>query len=54
MLPGNGTLVTGTVFSGQVRVGDLLPCPAGTQVRVRGIHAQDRKAKVVSPASAVR
>lgn len=43
-LAGIGTVVTGTVFSGRVRVGDrLLLSPAGTEVRVRAIHAQNRE-----------
>jgi selenocysteine-specific elongation factor len=42
-LAGTGTIVTGTVFSGEVRVGDkLVVSPSGTEVRVRGIHAQNR------------
>jgi selenocysteine-specific elongation factor len=42
-IAGAGTVVTGTVFSGSVRVGDkLLVSPSGTEVRVRGIHAQNR------------
>jgi selenocysteine-specific elongation factor len=42
-LAGTGTVVTGTVFSGEVRVGDkLVVSPSGTEVRVRGIHAQNR------------
>ena len=41
---GAGLVVTGTVFSGHVAVGDrLLVSPRGLEVRVRGIHAQDRK-----------
>jgi selenocysteine-specific elongation factor len=41
-LAGSGTVVTGTVFSGAVRIGDkLLVSPSGTEVRVRGIHAQN-------------
>jgi selenocysteine-specific elongation factor len=44
-LSGHGTVVTGTVFSGQVRTGDTVAVmPAGTQVRVRSIHAQNRAA----------
>lgn len=44
-LAGAGTVVTGTVFSGVVRVGDRLTLsPAGTPVRVRSIHAQNRPA----------
>ena len=45
-LPGHGTMVTGTVFSGQVNSGDaLMLMPAGTPVRVRSIHAQNRPAE---------
>jgi len=43
---GAGTVVTGTVFSGQVAVGDrLLLSPSGRPIRVRGIHAQNRPAE---------
>jgi len=42
-LPGHGTVVTGTVFSGQVRTGDTVAVmPAGIRVRVRSIHTQNR------------
>ena len=42
-LPGQGTVVTGTVFGGQVKVGDQLTHSAtGTSVRVRSIHAQNQ------------
>lgn len=42
-LPGQGTVVTGTVFNGQVRVGDTLAHSAsGQTVRVRSIHAQNQ------------
>jgi selenocysteine-specific elongation factor len=42
-LAGTGTVVTGTVFSGEVRIGDkLVVSPSGTEVRVRGIHAQNQ------------
>jgi selenocysteine-specific elongation factor len=42
-LSGHGTVVTGTVFSGQIRSGDIVAVmPSGTQVRVRSIHAQNR------------
>ncbi|HXV06784.1 MAG TPA: selenocysteine-specific translation elongation factor [Burkholderiales bacterium] len=45
-LKGTGTVVTGAVHSGTVRVGDeLLLSPPGIPVRVRGIHAQDRAAE---------
>ncbi|KGH08597.1 selenocysteine-specific translation elongation factor [Comamonas thiooxydans] len=42
-LPGQGTVVTGTVFNGQVRVGDTLAhSTSGQTVRVRSIHAQNQ------------
>jgi selenocysteine-specific elongation factor len=45
-LTGAGTVVTGIVLDGRVRVGDrLLVSPAGLEVRVRGIHAQGRPAE---------
>ncbi|MCY0385837.1 selenocysteine-specific translation elongation factor [Robbsia sp. Bb-Pol-6] len=47
-LPGQGTVVTGTVFAGRVAVGETLdrvPETAGAlPVRVRSIHAQNRPA----------
>jgi len=44
-LTGHGTIVTGTVFAGQVRTGDIVNVmPAGTAVRVRSIHTQNRVA----------
>ena len=49
-LDGIGTVVTGTVFDGTVRVGDRLTIsPLGIEVRVRGLHAQNRKAERASP-----
>jgi len=43
-LPGAGTVVTGTMLSGRVAVGDaVVVSPLGLPARVRGIHAQDRK-----------
>ncbi|HEY8622723.1 MAG TPA: selenocysteine-specific translation elongation factor, partial [Casimicrobiaceae bacterium] len=46
-LLGVGTVVTGTVHSGQVQVGaGMVIAPSGRQVRVRGIHAQHRPAEV--------
>ena len=46
-LDGLGTTVTGTVFSGEVRVGDeLRVTPSGLPVRVRSIHAQNRPAEL--------
>jgi selenocysteine-specific elongation factor len=45
-LDGLGTVVTGTVFAGETRVGDELRItPSGTPVRVRSIHAQNRPAE---------
>ena len=42
-LPGRGTVATGTARSGRVQVGDTLAVmPAGIEVRVRSIHAQNR------------
>ena len=44
-LSGIGTVVTGTVFAGRVAVGDrLMISPLGVEVRVRGLHAQNRVA----------
>lgn len=45
-LAGAGVVVTGTVFSGGVSVGDRLTLsPQGTAVRVRAIHAQNQQAQ---------
>jgi selenocysteine-specific elongation factor len=42
-LPGRGTVATGTALAGCVHVGDTITVmPAGTPVRVRSIHAQNR------------
>ncbi len=42
-ISGAGTVVTGTVFSGHASTGDrLYVAPAMREVRLRGIHAQDR------------
>jgi selenocysteine-specific elongation factor len=42
-LTGHGTVVTGTVFSGQIRSGDTVAVmPSNTQARVRSIHTQNR------------
>ena len=44
---GAGRVVTGAVFAGEVRVGDRLElAPAGIEVRIRGIHAQNQSAEV--------
>ena len=45
-LPGAGTVVTGTVLSGAVNVGDHVTIsPSGLSARVRSIHAQNRPAE---------
>ena len=45
VLAGVGPIVTGTLFAGTVGVGDaLLLSPAGREVRVRGLHAENRPA----------
>lgn len=45
-LSGQGTIVTGTVVSGRVTVGDtMLLAPKNQPVRVRSIHAQNRPAQ---------
>jgi selenocysteine-specific elongation factor len=45
-LAGVGTVVTGTVFAGQISVGDhLLLSPSGIEARVRGVHAQNKSAE---------
>jgi selenocysteine-specific elongation factor len=46
-LPGRGTVATGTARAGRVRVGDTIAImPAGTQVRVRSIHAQNSDSEI--------
>ena len=46
-LAGVGTVVTGTVHAGTVRVGDeVVVAPQGARARVRSIHAQDRPAQI--------
>src|SRR6185503_9838056 len=45
-LAGAGTVVTGTVLSGSVAVGDhVIVSPSGLAARIRGIHAQNRPAE---------
>lgn len=47
ILKGAGRVVTGTVFSGQIRVGDTVNhVPHGGGLRVRAIHAQNSEADV--------
>ncbi len=49
---GHGTVVTGTVVSGSVSVGDELDWhPAGKRVRVRGLHRHDRPVEQVARGS---
>ena len=46
-LSGQGTIVTGTVASGRVAIGDtMLLAPKNEPVRVRSIHAQNRPAEI--------
>lgn len=48
-IPGHGTVVTGTVASGSVAVGDDLAwLPAGRAVRVRGLQRHDRPVERVA------
>src|SRR5262245_550130 len=45
-LAGTGTVVTGTVLSGQIAVGDrVVVSPSGLAARVRSLHAQNRAAE---------
>jgi selenocysteine-specific elongation factor len=45
-LPGTGLVVTGTLFSGAIAVDDrLMLSPPGIELRVRGLHAQNRPAE---------
>lgn len=45
-LSGAGTVVTGTILSGAVSVGDhVIVSPSGFSARVRSIHAQNRRAE---------
>lgn len=45
-LPGKGTVITGTVLSGAVGVGDrVMISPSGLAARVRSIHAQNQPAE---------
>lgn len=46
-LAGAGTVVTGTVLDGEVRVGDqVIVSPKGLTARIRAIHAQNRPAEI--------
>ena len=45
-LPGTGTVVTGSVLAGRIALDDrLLISPSGQATRVRGLHAQNRRAE---------
>jgi len=49
-LPGAGTIVTGTVWSGTAAEGDRLTIlPSGLEARVRGIEVHDRAAPRATP-----
>jgi selenocysteine-specific elongation factor len=49
---GHGTVVTGTVVSGSIAVGDELDwLPEGRSVRVRGLHRHDRQAERIDRGS---
>ena len=49
LLAGAGRIVTGTVLSGEVRLGDaVMLSPQGRLLRVRGLHAQNRPAQAAS------
>ena len=51
-IPGHGTVVTGSVVSGSVAVGDELEwLPAGKLVRVRGIQRHDQRVERVGRGS---
>src|SRR6185436_10800539 len=44
-LVGTGLVLTGTLVAGRIRVGDrLMLSPPGIELRVRGLHAQNRPA----------
>ncbi len=46
-LHGSGTVVTGTVLSGHIAVGDhVLVSPSGLPARIRSLHAQNREAEM--------
>lgn len=48
-LQGIGLVVTGTLFAGEIRVDDrLMLSPKGIEARVRGLHAQNRRAESAS------
>ena len=51
---GFGTVVTGTLVDGSIRVGEELEVvPGGRRVRVRGLQQHNRKVEIASPGSRV-
>src|SRR5207248_11257750 len=51
-IKGSGTVVTGTLVEGSLRVGDeLVVAPGGRRVRVRGLQQHNRKVEVAEPGS---
>ena len=53
-MSGFGTVVTGTLVDGPLRVGDELEVvPSGRMVRVRGLQRHNRKAETVEPGNRV-
>lgn len=51
---GSGTVITGTLAGGQIAVDDkLILCPAGRDVRVRGIETHDEAREAARPGSRV-
>ena len=51
---GSGTVITGTLTGGQIAIDDkLILCPAGRDVRVRGIETHDEAREAARPGSRV-
>jgi selenocysteine-specific elongation factor len=51
-MPGFGTVVTGTLIDGQLRVGEEIEIlPSGSRGRVRGLQTHKRKEEVATPGS---
>ena len=51
---GSGTVITGTLAGGQIAIDDkLVLCPAGRDVRVRGIETHDEAREAAQPGSRV-
>jgi len=51
-IKGSGTVVTGTLVEGSLRVGDeLVVAPGGRRVRVRGLQQHNRKVELAEPGS---